>query len=211
MADNFEFYELRERYNPKSFQAGHNSLSFEGGIDIIRQLLTGEYRTFPISFFHEYGSVIGDVIGTGLPSIYLISDHLKNIFESEGFTGWSTFPIILINKEGSQISGFQGFSISGRCGAIDFSQTHVVEKQLVKNGPRVRFCKGLTIDTSSWDQSDFFLAENYNAILCTKKVQKAFVKRKLNVMSFESNVEWDIPESSLITMGLIQQPTQVGS
>ena len=130
---------------------------------------------FPIYFKHSYGSKkLLDILTTD-GVFWLISEKMKNLLEENRITGWKTYPIKLFYKKMEPIEGYYGFSITGRCGPIDFSKSEIIKHtstvyeehvwvegkgyqpvQLEK--PYVytwKEYKGLHIDLDSWDGSDF--------------------------------------------------------
>src|SRR5262245_57966928 len=72
------------------------------------KLIKGQYDgiDFPVIFKQKYGKKFNDILDTGWPSLYLISDRLKGILEENSLTGWQIFPIKLYNKKGNEIFGY---------------------------------------------------------------------------------------------------------
>jgi hypothetical protein len=136
------------------------------------KLIVGNYEDilFPVLFKQAYGKKICDIIDTGWPSLYLISDKLIDIFEKNNFTGWKLFPVKILDKKGNVIEGYHGFSVTGICGPIDYSKCTIVEKRFVPNGTLNKYYQGLYIGLDKWDGSDFFLPEKYYGIIVTQRV-----------------------------------------
>lgn len=87
------------------------------GTVIMHQLIFGEYSPelhFPIDFQIEENGKIRDVIEMRWPSAFLISDRLKEIFTTEGLTGWRPYDVVVWSKKGEIIPGYSGFSVIGR-------------------------------------------------------------------------------------------------
>src|SRR5437773_5414196 len=120
-----------------------------------------ESVSFPVTFKQFSGKNLYDVLDTGWAGLYLISDHMQSVLEENKLSGWETFPIRLLEKNGAEIKGYQGFSITGRCGPIDISKSEVIQKRLVPNGPLSKFYKGYHIGLNEWDGRDFFLPKHY--------------------------------------------------
>ena len=57
---------------------------------------------------------INNIIETRWIGCFLISEHLKQIFESNGLTGWKTYDVTIHKKNGEILPGFYGFSVTGR-------------------------------------------------------------------------------------------------
>ena len=157
-------------------------------------LVKGNYKgiNFPVTFKQEYGKNLRDILGTGWPCLYLISDRLKEIFESNNLTGWKTFLIKLYDKKEKEISGYHGFSIIGKCGPTSYESSKIIEKKYVSNGPLCKFYKGVSID--KWDGSDFFTPEGTYEIFITKKVADILRENKLSNMRIInlSEIETDV-------------------
>lgn len=169
-----DFYIFHSQLLPSTLQAHCLSLSQQqdaNGLFEEHQLIRGEYGRlkFPLVFKQEYGNKLADILDTGWASLYLISDNLKKLLEHNGLSGWRTFPVAVLSKEGREIEGFHGLSITGRCGAIDFTKTEIIKKALVPGGPMGEFYKGLPIDIETWDNSDFFIPDNYFGIIISKQ------------------------------------------
>ena len=47
------------------------------------------------------------------PGLMLISDHIRNIFEENGLTGWKSYDVVVKKKNEEVIKGFSGFSVIG--------------------------------------------------------------------------------------------------
>lgn len=161
----------------------------ENGIDEHWNLVKGNYKgiSFPITFKQAYGKKLTDILDTGWPCLYLISDRMKSILEENCLTGWRTFPIKLYDKKGNEISGYQGFSLTGQCGPTIYKKSTIFEKRLVPTGPICRFYKGIFID--SWDGSDFFTPKETYHTLITKKTEKVLKENKITNMRTENLAE----------------------
>eukprot|EP01132_Coremiostelium_polycephalum_P000319 gene319-410_t len=109
-------------------------------------LINGDYTgiSFPIIFKQVYGKKLQDMLDTGWPGLFLISDRMKSVLEENQLTGWKTFSVQVFDKKGEGIPGYHGFSITGRCGEIDYSKSPIIEKRRVPDGPLVKFYKVIT-------------------------------------------------------------------
>ncbi len=184
-----DFYTLSSKLSSTTFQA-HLISKPKSESNSQWRLIAGEYNCdHPIIFKHVYGKKLEDILDTGWPSLYLISDKMKNILEQENLTGWKTFIIQVLDKSGQEIKGYHGLSITGKCGSIDFSQCELIEKQLIYEGPISKYYKGLYIGLDKWDGSDLFLPEGTFQIITTQKAMDAFKKNKLTNIKFENLVD----------------------
>ena len=77
----------------------------------------GEYPDdlgFPVEFIVNGGTKLKDVIDTYTVCLTLISDHVRRVFEDNGLTGWRPYDVVVRRKSGEEITGFSGFSVTGR-------------------------------------------------------------------------------------------------
>lgn len=86
--------------------------------DMFDDLIFGDYPDYlesPLDFQITEGTKLRDVIETRYLNCYLISDRLKDLYTTEGLTGWKTYEVNVTNKRGKgTIEGFNGFSVIGR-------------------------------------------------------------------------------------------------
>lgn len=193
-----EFYRIDSKLSPTAVQAhavGLDKASFIDGLAAEWHLISGDYAgvNFPIVFKQEYGTKLQDILDTGWPSLFLISDRIKVILDENALTGWMVFAVEVQDKQGRLIPGYHGFSITGRCGKIDYGKAEIIEKRLVQHGPLVRYYKSLPIGLEKWDGADFFLPEKYFGIVITRNAAVALKKSKLTNIRFEnlSDIETD--------------------
>ncbi len=194
---NTMFYEFSSKFSPSTFQARPEGLnthysnppaSDETRIYDQDLLLHGNYTNvkLPVVFTQQYGKVLKDIIGTGWASLYLISDKMKNVLQDAHLTGWRTFDIILLDKKGERIEGYEGLSIVGRCGEIDYNKSEIIEKQVIDHGPLVKFYKGIYFDLHRWDGSDFFLAKGNTTPIVTANAEAAIKQNNLTNIALRS-------------------------
>jgi len=169
-----------------TFQAGPVGLNEdENGIYDHLNLIEGKYNgiNFPVIFKHSYGKNLTDILDTGHASLFLISDRMKKILEDSGLTGWQTFPFKLYNKKGSEILGYYGFSVIGRCGPISYEKSEIIEKRRVPTGPLCKFYKGVFVD--NLDGMDFFIPDTTSFIFITEKAADVLTKNKVTNLRLE--------------------------
>ena len=103
---------------PKIFRDAINNQDFseDGGKNIIKQLIWNEYPSsvsFPIVFYIEDGKKVRNIVEMRHTSAFLIFKEIKELFESNGITGWKPYDIILYRKDGSIMEGYYGFTVTG--------------------------------------------------------------------------------------------------
>ena len=154
------FYNFGSKLSMNTFHASPIGLSEEiaGKEFDENRLIKGDYRhiELPVIFKQSTGKNFHDMLDTGWPSLYLISDKMENVLEQNNLTGWKTFPVQVIDKKGSEVKGYQGLSITGRCGPVDYTKCEIIEKRAFPDAPLVKYYKGLYVGLDKWDGSDFF-------------------------------------------------------
>src|ERR1700761_161521 len=156
------YYTFGSKLSSTTFQAHPLGLSFKkGGIGDIEKLTLGNYYKihFPVKFKQEYGDKLHDILDTGTAIMYLISDRMRDVLEENQLTGWKAFPIQLYDKQQNEVKGYQGLSITGRCGSVNYNKSEIVSKSMINNGPISRYYRGFYIGLEDWDGSDFFLSK----------------------------------------------------
>ena len=106
-----------------------------------------EWLQFPVVYRQYEGKRIYDIIETTYGPTFLISDYLLQLLEIEKLNGWSTYPIILLDKKGNEISGYHGFCILGHGG--DYKTPPEKPINMLTRADRM-------YDIRQWDGSDFF-------------------------------------------------------
>ena len=159
-------------------------------------MLYGKYDNveFPLVFRQEKGyggKKMTDFLNTGWSTLYPITDKVLNLLIKNNITGWKTYPIEVYDKFGTEISGYHGFSITGRCKDIDLSLLdEKVNYQYIKDGPVHQYYRGYPLDLSTWDGSDIFVLSGTGSTFFTRKVYNIFKENKItnfdpkNVMDF---------------------------
>ena len=179
------FYTLHSRNylttfsaTPKLFRnAIDNHLcGFHSGREIFDQLAFGdhypEYIQFPIVFYQEDGKRMRDVLDMRYVGFFVISDRMKLVLEENGFTGWKTYPVRLYDKKKNLISGYSGFTVTGKGGRVYYPLNEAWDPVYGWN-------------PACWDGSDFFHFENTRHIIITERVMKVLKKHKIDAIDME--------------------------
>jgi hypothetical protein len=165
-----------------------------------RTPITDEFALFrredipsePIVYEYFMGGAPKDLIGTTLVPLKLLSDRVIDLFQENQFTGWSTYPIELYGKKKEKITGYQGFSVSGKCGPIDNSRSKREWREPpVPHGKRYRTWVGLYFDLKTWDGSDIFVPESTGYTIVTEQVKIAIEKAKFKNIYFKRLTEFE--------------------
>ncbi len=153
----------------------------------------------PIKITWGMGSnIFPDVIYTTSASIIIISNRIVASFKNSEVTGWRTYEINLFDKKGSEVSGYSGLVVTGRCDTTDLSKSSVVLFQYpAMLVPRF---KGTFFPPESWDGSDLFMSRKdekdntTSTVYVTKKVKEIFEDLKVENVIFEKleDIEIDL-------------------
>ena len=190
-----DFFRFTTIHNSSSFQASATGLGYnKDGTDDEYNLIRGKYEMihFPVIFKQARGKKILDILDTGWPNLCLVSDRLKNVLEENKLTGWKTFPIKLYDKKKNEILGYQGFSVTGHCGAIDYTKAEIVDRQRIPIGPVFKAYKGLYVGLDKWDSSDFFIPEKSIFIIINKKTADILKENKITNMQLDNLSEMEM-------------------
>ncbi len=140
----------------------------------IYDLQQGNYEgiKFPVYFKHCLGTKkLREILETDFRS-YLISEKVKNVLEENHLTGWKTYPIKLFYRRMVPIEGYYGFSVTGKCGAADYSKSELLcTSQMYPSGTVVKQYEGLYINLNKWDKTDFFYPEGSPLLIVTERVK----------------------------------------
>ena len=181
-----KFFELTSKLVMSTFHASlvDDQIDLdELNLDIC--LFNGEYENlrFPIQFKQTDGKKLTDILDTGYPNLYLISERLKLLLEEQQFNGWKIYPVEVRDKKNQNVNEYHGFSIIGKCDSVDYEKSTVIEKKLVPEGPICKFYKGIMIE--GWDGSDFFSPPKTLHIFVTEKVVRVIKKHKITNLKFQ--------------------------
>ena len=130
-------------------------------------------------------AVPSDVIWTTLAIPVLFSTRVISILESNGFSGWSKYPVNVLDKNGNTVAGYYGISIIGRCGETDESRCERVNREFP--GGVFPVYKGIYFDETLWDGADIFTSTNETGfVFVTGDVKAAFERVEIPNIGFEA-------------------------
>jgi hypothetical protein len=135
-------------------------------------LLTGNFESQALVVTVRRPGRVRDLVGTYWAGVYLVSEHFRHSVSGLGASGWSTTPVRVEDIE----SRLWLLSITGRCGPL-----RGVGGEPIKGGPKV----GTFIDPAGWDGTDFFMAENNNAIFVLGSTADRVQHLHLSNIAFE--------------------------
>ena len=125
----------------------------------------------------------GDVIDTTSAIPIIFSRRVVSALEQEGLTGWSSYPVLVSNKEKTEELHYAGLTVTGRCGEIDNSRSKIVDVEYPAGFfPMYR---GLYFDETQWSGDDFFCTSNETGyVFVTERVRDAFRKHDVSPLKF---------------------------
>ena len=173
------------------------------GMDDALDLLYGKYDTIRLPLIFQQkksygGKKMTDFMNSGWGSVLSpISDKVVSLLTEKKITGWKTYPIRVFDKNGVEIYGYHGFTITGRCRDLDLSLLKErIEYQYCASGPIYYHYKGIPLDLSSWDGSDIFLLAGTGFMFMHKKVFSLFKENKITNCEYINITDFVITDES---------------
>lgn len=134
-----------------------------------------EYIKFPVVYRYLGGNMMRDMIDTHKLHSFLISDRMKSVMEENGITGWKSFPVLVYDKEGNEIKGYNGFTVTGRGGR----KKYLIPFNEIPYGEDAEYIQW---DKSQWDGSDIFTIGF--GLIATERVRLLFKQNKITSPRF---------------------------
>ena len=105
--------------------------------------------------------------------------------------GWCTYTVEIHDKHGEIVTGYHGFSVTGRCGAMDESLSGLEWRDPpCEGGARMQHLIGLDFDPDSWEGCDVILPEGTGMIVVAEQIKRAFEEAKLKNFYFNRLTEF---------------------
>jgi hypothetical protein len=158
-----------------------DTLNFRSRLDrqALGEVVRGEMTpTAPVLFSYNLGSVARDLLLASASGRYLFRRRIFDLFRKEWFTGWRSYPVALIGKDGERIYGYDGLQITGRAAERDPSRgvpIPDVRGRLVQT-------RGLFFQNDEWDGSDLFLSGS--RVCVTERVRAAMESIRVDNIKF---------------------------
>jgi len=153
-------------------------------------LLRGDWvPSDPVVVRWEMGSKSpGDVVWTTLVVPVVVGPRFLAVLRRGGFTGWSTYPVVVHDKAGAVVDGYVGLAVTGRCGGID--DTRSVQVMREYPGGAFPVHQGLFFNEEEWDGTDVFCAAGRTGwVFVTSEVVKALRDAKIGNLSLRPAVQ----------------------
>jgi hypothetical protein len=136
------------------------------------RLLTGEWHpSKPIPLKRASGRVLAPVVWTDHTAVILLSKSLAAAMATEGFSGWTTYPVQL--ETAPPVEPYVGLTVTGRCGPLEEGRGEWV----YRDDRPGRFLRGLFFDEHSWDGSDFFRPAGTLYVFVTERARDILVSK----------------------------------
>ena len=139
---------------------------------------------FPIVFRQSktFGSKIHEINPSDGVCYPIVSDRVISILENNGITGWKTYPIILYDKHGNRLDGYNGFYVDVMKGmGLDFEPPQDRCDKTTEDWKWIVTKRGW-LDITNWDGRDFTRAGW--GIIVTERVVNLFKKEKVTGIRF---------------------------
>jgi len=187
-----EFYRLSDPLTNSAFRGEVGDLELY--VEMERAKLgEGRPRKTPV-IRRQMGWKLCDFIWVSM--VPLIHQRVVDLLALGGVSGWSSYPVKVIDRKGEELDTYHGLCVVGRCESIYVDRREVVYRDLP--GGRFPYYKGLAFTTDSWDGSDIFTSADHKTgfILVTQKVKDLFAKAKVTNVVLEPISEFIDPEST---------------
>lgn len=166
--------------------------------DIAGSLFSGQLVVPPQSLLlHGYmGGQPMDFLWSGMTPIVCVSERVIKLLAMHNLTGWSTYPVEVYDRTGDLLPNYHGFSITGRVGQRDRSQSQILDVPLYKGSEKThKVYKGFFFDKSSWDGSDFCTTVGTYYKIVTKAAFDVLKQNKVNNIRLTRLTDVEIPVS----------------
>jgi len=170
-------------------------LGWDANCRIVKRDYTGVI--LPLDLKQTSGRKWTDILNPCSVSMYFVSKRFIDLLDQNSITGWRAYPITITDKEGEEVSDYTGFSVEGKCGAIDYTKSEVSEKRRVPEGPLNRYYRGLYVGMDEWDGTDFFIPKDTLHMIVTNKVVEIIKNHKITNVVLKSLADYEIPEYAL--------------
>lgn len=171
--------------NLYSFESKGSSREFVADIDLghLDPLLAtrGEQIVRGASARWAMGGTRPDqIVWTRLIGPILLASSVVEALQEAGASGWKTYPVALLGKNGEAMGTYFGLQVTGRCGQLDPTRcAHETQDYPAGSFPVLR---GLYFDEASWDGSDIFMPADDSAwIFVTELARRVFEANAKNI------------------------------
>ena len=133
----------------------------------------------PLKLGIHSGGQLAHFLWSSFPPIVCISTYVVELLQTNGVTGWTTYPVEVYGRKGELLSGYHGFAVTGKECRRDRSRSQILTRQAVPGGEPFEVYKGLYFYEEDWDGSDIFWVKSYGGIVVSEKVYKILKQAKV--------------------------------
>jgi hypothetical protein len=157
------------------------------------KLFRGELKlSLPLIFYQNIGKKAYDLIGSGYAGLDIFSNRILKTLTEHKISGWKSYPCEIRDRDNNIIEGYSIFSVTGRCGEIDYSKSKKIMIQpFSPQGKPVEGIRGLYFDPNSWDGMDIFTPNNTKLTFITEKVKNLFEKNRFTNIQFMRIIDFE--------------------
>ena len=167
------------------------SASSKGGVDLDRLSRGASQARAPIQFDVAQGAETCDLLWTQLVTPVCISERVVRLLRQNEVSGWSTYPVEILDNNGRLLAGYHGLSVTGAICPADYSRSTVITKPPpAPRGQSYDVYRGLYFDAEEWDGSDMFWVGGVRVIV--EKVKKVIEHNKIGNVCFTPLTEREI-------------------
>ena len=150
------------------------NLQFNSHVDG-SELFAGEVTVKePLLLSVVSGRYFTDILTTTCGTVNIFREALADTLEEGGFTGWKKYPVVIHDRQGKEVPGYCGISITGTGGAIDRTRGQkVILPPFVSGGSFPRRILGLHLNKDWYDGSDLFSPEGTALIIVNEYVRNS--------------------------------------
>ncbi|MHB1295630.1 MAG: hypothetical protein ACYC4R_11625 [Anaerolineae bacterium] len=157
-------------------------------------LFRGELRPeTPVPFYAGGGGQATDLMWGYSVSSIIISQRVVDLFQAEGFAGWSTYPVTVRDRESTLLEGYYGLAVTGRSGPLQRERSSREPRPPVLPGlPERAVYRGMYFDESRWDGTDIFLIWGGLYLIVKETVKKVLERAKVRNVIFTTLRDYEI-------------------
>ncbi len=124
-----------------------------------------------------------DLIIPSSLNLTLYHKDLIEKFKESGFTGWESYPIKILCKNGEISEDYHAFIIKGICGYYDVKKSKIIDYTEDNGGYilKEKRYQGMYFDPESWDGSDIVTMEKTWMTIISEPVMQELKRQKAKV------------------------------
>lgn len=185
-------FKVETKFIKGPIEIKNDELSFEE----LNKLSRGEFKgmQLPITFKVISGTKWTPVLKQPTVGLLVIRKDVINKLNINKITGFKSFNVLILEKDGKIIDDYFGFAITGKCGKIDFKKSKILERK-TKVG-FIKYYIGLFPNMETWDRTDIFRPDSSLFVIMNKKTKEIFDDFENNILDFT-------PLEQVATMGVI--------